>query len=255
MTASVGISAESVGIRFAKAAWTIRDLHCQIAPGEFVSIVGPSGCGKSTFLRMIAGLVSPSEGQLRFDAQSAVAAQRRVGFVFQEPTLLPWRTVYGNIRLPLELQGLATRWHPWRVGRALRLVGLSKQDAKKYPLMLSGGMKMRVSFARTLVTQPDVLLFDEPFAALDDILRQRLNEEILQLWQRSGWTAVFVTHNVSEAVFLSRRVLVMKAAPGSIEQEIEVPFAYPRAPELRSQPEFAQLCGQVSHHLRNLQPS
>lgn len=253
MKHSFTISAKSVGVRFANAGWTIRDLQCEIAAGEFISIVGPSGCGKSTFLRMIAGLVNPTEGQIRFAGESS--AKPKVGFVFQEPTLLPWRNVVGNVRLPLELQSGNPSTHMSQIQNALELVGLKQQEARKYPLMLSGGMKMRVSLARTLVTQPDVLLFDEPFAALDDILRQRLNEEILQIWQRAGWTAAFVTHNVSEAVFLSQRVLVMAAGPGRIERELEVPFPYPREPELRSQPEFAELCGEVSQHLRSLQPT
>jgi len=166
--------------------------------------------------------------------------------VFQEPTLLPWRSVVGNIRLPLELAGVARAEQQQRVDDSLRLVGLDPRDAAKRPRMLSGGMRMRVSLARALITEPDLLLLDEPFAALDDILRRQLNEELLRIWTARRFTAVFVTHNVQEAVFLSERVLVMSRSPGRIVGEIAVPFSYPRAAELRADPAFAGLTGEVS---------
>jgi NitT/TauT family transport system ATP-binding protein len=224
-----------------------------IGAGEFVSIVGPSGCGKSTLLRMIAGLITPTGGRITVGGRAPEEARQRdnrVAFVFQEPRLLPWRTVVENIGLPLELEGATTNERAAAAARSLDLIGLTGADGRKFPRMLSGGMRMRVSLARSLVTRPAVLLLDEPFGALDDMLRQQLNEELLRLWGAQGWTAVFVTHNVSEAVFLSRRIFVMSRGPGRIASETEVPFAFPRGPELRSEPEFARLTGVVTSQLR-----
>ncbi len=234
----------------------LSGVDLKVAPGEFISLVGPSGCGKSTLLRLVAGLRECSSGSVQVRGTAPGETNLRTAFVFQDPNLLPWRTVEGNIRLPLELPG-------GRVARAdaasqrkliadsLSLIGLNSDDADKRPRQLSGGMRMRVSLARALVTDPKLLLLDEPFAALDDILRQQLNEELQRIWWEKKWTGVFVTHNVAEAVFLSQRVLVMSHRPGRILGEIKVPFDYPRKPELRARPDFASLTGEVSTLLRS----
>jgi NitT/TauT family transport system ATP-binding protein len=245
-------------MRFASGPEVLRDVSFSIQSGEFVSLLGPSGCGKSTLLRLVAGLLTHTSGELTVADQRPEDARRtntRAAFVFQDPTLLPWRSVIGNIGLPLELSrtpaaGRQPGSERDRIGAALELVGLNAADARKRPRQLSGGMRMRVSLARAIVTDPNLLLLDEPFAALDDVLRQQLNEELVRLWQLSGWTAVFVTHNVSEAVFLSQRVLVMTSRPGSILAEVNVPFAYPRTAELRGTAEFAQLTATLSRRLR-----
>lgn len=223
----------------------LEQVSLAIEPGEFISLVGPSGCGKSTLLRLLAGLVRPSRGEVKVSGSNP-----SIAFVFQDPTLLPWRSVLENIALPLELTHIPAAQRQQRAVECLALVGLLPEDAGKYPRELSGGMRMRVSLARALVTQPDVLLLDEPFAALDDLLRQQLNEELLRLWEAQRWTAVFVTHNVAEAVYLSQRVVIMSPRPGRIDQELRSPFAYPRPSRLRAQADFASLCGQVSDELR-----
>ena len=231
----------------------VRDVSVTVPTGQFVSLLGPSGCGKSTFLRLIAGLLSPSAGTLTVADQAPEHARKtstRMAFVFQDPTLLPWRTVAQNLRLPLELQGMPKAEHADLISSSLRLIGLHPDDARKRPRMLSGGMRMRVSLARALVTSPELLLLDEPFAALDDVLRQQLNEELVRIWREKQWTAVFVTHNVSEAVFLSERVLVMSARPGTLVADVPIPFAYPRTPDLRGTPEFARLTADLSARLR-----
>lgn len=238
---------------FGESRQALADVSCEIHQGEFVSILGPSGCGKSTFLRLVAGLMPATSGQLTVGGETPEVARRttcRVSFVFQEPHLLPWRTVAENIRLPLELQGISRLKSAGRIDESLRLIGLTPDDGRKRPRNLSGGMRMRVSLARGLAIQPDLLLLDEPFAALDDVLRQQLNEELVRIWSQHGWTGVFVTHNVAEAVFLSQRVLVMSKRPGTIIADVSVPFAYPREPSLRAEPEFARLCGELSQRLR-----
>jgi len=240
-------------MRFGNGQAALQSVRCDVRRGEFVAILGPSGCGKSTLLRLVAGLIAPTSGTLTVAGADPVTARQtgtRVAFVFQDPTLLPWRTVADNIRLPLELQGTPRATHESQIQSSLRLIGLSEADAGKRPRMLSGGMRMRVSLARALITDPDLLLLDEPFAALDDVLRQQLNEELVRIWQQTEWTGLFVTHNVSEAVFLSQRVLVMSSRPGRIAAEITVPFAYPRLPTLRGEPEFARLTVELSQRLR-----
>jgi len=213
-----------------------------VAPGEFVTVVGPSGCGKSTLLRIASGLDRPTTGTVDVD-------RREIGYVFQDATLLPWRTVRRNVELFAELEDVPRSEREPRVKDNLDLVGLNGFE-DKYPKQLSGGMRMRASLARALVMDPDVFLFDEPFGALDEITRERLNDELLGLFQRKGFGALFITHSIYEAVFLSTRVLVMSARPGRIVASFDVPFEYPRAPDLRFGAEFAALTGEVSRALR-----
>lgn len=234
-------------------ATILEDINLSVAAGEFVSVLGPSGCGKSSLLRLVAGLVEPSGGSVLVDGTSASAyrqAERGVALVFQEPRLLPWRNVFNNISLPLELSHVSADRRRDLVTTSLELIGLLPNDAEKYPRMLSGGMRMRVALARALVTQPNVLLLDEPFAALDDLLRQQLNEELLRIWVERSPTTVFVTHNISEAIFLSQRVIVMDNQPGRIKTEVAVSFEYPRQQELRATPQFGELVGEVTNALR-----
>ncbi len=216
----------------------LDNVNVEVQAGEFVSIVGPSGCGKSTLLKIAAGLLVPSDGSVDIHGGS-------MGYVFQFPTLLPWRTVLANVGLPLELH----RSERNEAAELLRRVGLEGFE-HAYPRELSGGMQMRAALARALVTRPDLLLLDEPFGALDAITRHRLNEELLDLWQRDHWAALFITHNVGEAVFLSQRVLVMSPRPGKIVGSYEVPFEFPRSPELRATAAFAELTGRISLRLR-----
>jgi NitT/TauT family transport system ATP-binding protein len=246
------VRADSLSATYAGGVDALAGLHLAIPRGQFLSIVGPSGCGKSTLLRLVAGLLEPSAGQLRVAGQRPAVARRtaaRVSFVFQDATLLPWRSVAGNIRLPLELQGAPRREQQAIVERGLDLVGL-KDFAHRYPQELSGGMRMRVALARALATEPDLLLLDEPFAALDDISRSRLNEELQRLWSARGWTAIFVTHNIAEAVFLSQRVLVMTPRPGRICADIPVPLAPLRTEALRADATYARLVGEVQSALK-----
>jgi NitT/TauT family transport system ATP-binding protein len=216
--------------------------------GEFVSLLGPSGCGKSTALRIIAGLTMPTSGEVRvFGRDEASRRSHSIGFVFQEPTLMPWASVRDNVRLPLKLAHVGRIESKPRVDQALAQVGLA-EFADAYPRELSGGMKMRVSLARALVTDPDVLLMDEPFAALDEITRFRLNNDLLALWRDLRKTIVFVTHSVFESVFLSQRVVVMTARPGQIDAEIRID-APARDESFRTSAEYAAFCRQASRVL------
>ncbi|MGD9858269.1 MAG: ABC transporter ATP-binding protein [Planctomycetaceae bacterium] len=247
------IEASRLGLTFANGQAALADVSFSLHQGEFIGILGPSGCGKSSLLRLIAGLIRPTSGTLSRSGEGSSGGDGhalRTGFAFQDSRLLAWRDVRENIRLPLELARLSRSVQDQYVAESLRLIGLSAGDAGKYPRMLSGGMRMRVSLARSLAMNPALLLLDEPFAALDDMLRNQLNEELLRIWRRQGWTAVFVTHNVFEALFLSQRVLLMSPGPGRILHEITVPFAYPRSPQLRTDPRFAQLAGDVIERLR-----
>jgi NitT/TauT family transport system ATP-binding protein len=230
----------------------LRGVDLRVFPGQFVSIVGPSGCGKSTLLKAIAGLVPATAGHLLVGDSPVgrgAVAPASLSFVFQEPTLLAWRTVAANVRLPMELRGDERARSVARAVEMLELVGLA-DFAGRYPSELSGGMQMRASLARALVTSPDALLLDEPFGALDEITRQRLNEDLLRIWLDERWTGLFVTHNVFEAVFLSQRVLVMSDRPGRIIEDVPIDLPYPRLPEVRTRPEFAELAGLVSARLR-----
>jgi NitT/TauT family transport system ATP-binding protein len=231
-----------VGKRFPDGTVALAGVDLSVAPGEFVSILGPSGCGKSTLLRVAAGLLPASDGTVR-------VATGKLGYVFQDPTLLPWRTVQANVELFAELRRLPRDERRRRATEALALVGLD-DFAGHRPLALSGGMRMRVSLARSLTLEPELFLFDEPFGALDEITRERLNDELLGLYLAKRFTALFVTHSVSEAVFLSSRVVVMSARPGRVLDSFPVPFAYPRPAGLRFAEPFARLAGEVSACLR-----
>ncbi|QDV75766.1 ABC transporter ATP-binding protein [Botrimarina mediterranea] len=230
----------------------LAGLDLTVGQGEFVSLVGPSGCGKSTALRLVAGLSQPTRGDIHWApgvAEGRAGRGRDVAFVFQEPTLLPWSRVWANVYLPLRLRGESRAAARDRVDEALALVGLADfHDA--YPRELSGGMKMRVAIARALVTRPRVLLMDEPFAALDEITRTRLNDDLLRLWGEQRWTVLFVTHSVYESVFLSQRIVVMAARPGRIIDEAHVAAPYPREEAFRRTTGYAAACERVSNSLR-----
>ena len=250
------ITLHQVGKRFDGGLQALAGVSLVVAVGEFVALLGPSGCGKSTVLRLAAGLDAPSAGTVTAPAVQASASRvvshsvshtishtisNSTAFVFQEPTLMPWASVFDNVWLPLRLQGQSRATASATVRQVLASVGLADFDTA-YPAQLSGGMKMRAAIARALVTQPQVLLMDEPFAALDDITRQRLNTDLLQWWQGKGMAALFVTHSVAEAVFLSQRVLVMAARPGRVVAEVAIDHPYPRHADFRHSAQFAQAC-------------
>jgi len=221
-------------------------LDLDVRRGEFVSLLGPSGCGKSTALRLIAGLAAQSSGTVDVAHRPEEArGTHAIGFVFQEPTLMPWATIADNVRLPLKLARMLPAEADGRVSEALEQVGLT-EFARSYPRELSGGMKMRVSLARALVTDPEILLMDEPFAALDEITRFRLNNDLLELWRKLHKTVIFVTHSVFESVYLSQRVLVMSARPGRIAAEFRIDAPEPRTEEFRTSADYAGFCRKVS---------
>jgi NitT/TauT family transport system ATP-binding protein len=238
--ASGADAAAAVELRDASFAYpdgtlALRSIDLRLGAGEFVTLLGPSGCGKSSLLKIVAGLLAPTHGSLR---QAGADAQRPdISFVFQAPTLLPWASVEANVRLPLDLAGVPRAQAAPRVAQALALVGLSGRAAA-LPHTLSGGMQMRVSIARALVTRPRLLLLDEPFGALDEITRQRLDAELLELWRSQGFSVLFVTHAIHEAVFLSQRVLVMAARPGRIVREVVIDEPYPRGSDFPVSPRF-----------------
>jgi NitT/TauT family transport system ATP-binding protein len=246
-SAAVATALRFTGVskRFATGTLAVTDVDLTLGAGEFVAVVGPSGCGKSTLLRLAAGLSKPTAGTVD-------VAAGRPGYVFQDPTLLPWRSVARNIELPGELRELPTKERRRRVAAAIDLVGLRGFE-RHLPRMLSGGMRMRVSLARALLLDPDLCLFDEPFGALDELTRERLNDELLRLYTARRFTGLFVTHSVAEAVFLSSRVVLMSPRPGRILADIAVPFDYPRPRGLRFTPEFTELTARVSAHLRDPQ--
>ncbi len=229
----------------------LSNVSLQIADGEFVSFIGPSGCGKTTMLRVIADLQQPTTGTLLVNGVSAEQArlERRYGYVFQAPALFPWRTIEKNLRLPLEVMGFSDSEQQQRAARYLALVNLTGFE-RKFPWQLSGGMQQRVSIARALSFDPALLLMDEPFGALDEIVRDHLNEQLLQLWDKTGKTVVFVTHSIPEAVFLSTRIVVMSPRPGRIIDIIDCNFPRERTLEIRETPEFLKIAQRVRIGLR-----
>ena len=258
MTTAVGaamrplVSIRNVSKQFANGTVAIRGVDLELRDGEFVSLLGPSGCGKSTLLRIIAGLGAPSAGTVDWPTAShdvSGEAHPDLGFVFQDPTLMPWANALKNTMLPLTLAGVGKGDAEQRSAEMLALVGL-KGFEKSYPRELSGGMKMRVSIARALVTHPKILLMDEPFAALDEITRHKLNDDLLALWWQNRFTAVFVTHSVFESVYLSQRIVVMAARPGRVMADLRSEAPYPRDALFRTSAEYAHLCRVASGTLR-----
>jgi NitT/TauT family transport system ATP-binding protein len=246
------VSLHNISKSFSNGTLALKDMSLDVAEGEFVSLLGPSGCGKSTALRIIAGLGEPTSGTVEWQRATSYDVggepDREIGFVFQEPTLMPWATVANNVWLPLRLKSVSKRAAEDRVAEALRMVGL-EQFANAYPRELSGGMKMRVSIARALITRPKLLLMDEPFAALDEITRFKLNNDLLQLWERFGWTVIFVTHSVFESVYLSERIVVMAARPGRVFRDVKIDAPYPRDDNFRTSTVYNENCRKVSDTL------
>ena len=244
------ITFDSVAKRYGQAALPVLEgITARIAPGEFVCLLGPSGCGKSTLLKLVAGLSPLTSGTIAIDGMTPANAREIVSFIFQDPTLLPWRAVRANVGLGLELAGVARDRREARVDALLSLVGLD-HVAASFPRQLSGGMKMRASIARALASDPRVLLLDEPFAALDEITRDRMNEELLRLHRDQGWTTLFVTHSVAEAVFLATRILLLAPNPGRIAHGIAIDLPAERTAEVRRSEAFDRLSAHVSRLLR-----
>src|SRR3954447_18611882 len=241
------IVVDHVGKTYGNGTVALDDISFDVSEGQFVSLVGPSGCGKSTLLRMLAGLGPITSGTILVEGLPPTQARKEkadTAFVFQDANLMPWRTVMGNVELPLELRGVSKSERRATSLQALETVGLA-EATKSYPRELSGGMRMRVSLARALAAHPRLLMMDEPFGALDEITRQRLNGELLRLCALANWTVAFVTHNVFEAVYLSTRILVMSARRGKIIAEVPVPLPHPRVPEIRTDPEFTRIVREV----------
>jgi NitT/TauT family transport system ATP-binding protein len=241
MTETPAIEVLSAEKTYPNGTHALLPVNLTVREGEFVTLLGPSGCGKSTLLKMVAGLLPPSDGRLllwRKPVDQLDSTGKRLSFVFQEATLMPWAKVRANVRLPLDLAGVSAAESEPRVQSALQLVGLDKFGSN-LPRELSGGMQMRVSIARGLVTQPQLLLMDEPFGALDEITRNRLDSDLLQLWQRQKLTVVFVTHSIYEAVYLSTRVVVMAARPGRVVEEVAIDEPYPRGADFRVSTAFS----------------
>jgi len=251
-SAPLAVSIKGLSKRFERGDVLALDaIDLDVRPGEFVSLIGPSGCGKSTLLRIIGDLIQPSEGAAEVNGKSAHQARldRDYGIVFQDAVLYDWRTVTRNISLPLEMAGWDRRRRDERIREMLELVELTGFE-KHHPWQLSGGMQQRVSIARALSFSPALLLMDEPFGALDEMTRERLNNELLRIWNETGSTVVFVTHSIAESVFLSTRVAVMSARPGRIAGIVEVDLPQPRGPETREHPRFAEHITQVRRLLR-----
>lgn len=243
------VVARGVAKRFASGLQALDGVDLTVSRGEFLSLLGPSGCGKSTLLRIVAGLTEPSAGNCILhlgDRPGHRIPTGRIGFVFQDPTLMPWATIARNVELPFRIAGRVGSAERDRVAQALRAVGLAGFE-KSYPRQLSGGMRMRVSIARALVTEPDLLLLDEPFAALDEITRHALNDDLLRIWDAHRPTVLFVTHSVFESVYLSTRIAVMRARPGRIVADLPVPLPHPRRHAVRTtSPDYAHMCDVVS---------
>jgi NitT/TauT family transport system ATP-binding protein len=254
MTATTVISAQNLSLIFETndgPVQALKDVSLDIKQGEFVSFIGPSGCGKTTFLRVMADLEQPTSGTITVNGDSPAAARqaRAYGYVFQAAGLYPWRTIGGNIRLPLEIMGYSKLDQATRVKQVLELVDLSDFE-KKFPWQLSGGMQQRASIARALSFDADILLMDEPFGALDEIVRDHLNEQLLELWKRTNKTISFVTHSIPEAVYLSTKIVVMSPRPGRISDVIDSPLPADRPLEIRDSPEFIAIAQRVREGLR-----
>ncbi len=244
------IDFRNVTKRFKNTA-AVEDISLQVDRGEFITLLGPSGCGKSTLLKLASGLSPLSAGQIQVNGMTPANAREMMSFIFQDATLLPWRTVEENVGLGLELEFAARALRKERVARMLELVRLG-HVAQSYPRQLSGGMKMRVSIARALVSRPRILLMDEPFAALDEMTRDRLNEELLRLYAEQKWTVLFVTHSVAEAVFLSTRIVILAPHPGRVAHEMKVNLPWPRTAETRESMAFEETVTQASRLLRGV---
>ena len=245
------IALRGVSKRYRGAAIALEGISITVERGEFVTFLGPSGCGKSTLLRLVSGLSPVSEGAVEVNGMTPANARDLMSFIFQDATLLPWRTVEENVGLGLELEHAARDLRRVRVAEMLELVRLT-HVARRYPRQLSGGMKMRVSIARALVSRPRILLMDEPFAALDEMSRDRLNEELLRLYAEHKWTVLFVTHSVAEAVFLSSRIVILAAHPGRVAHEMPVNLPWPRTAETRESIEYEETVTQASRLLRGV---
>ncbi|RDI74126.1 ABC-type nitrate/sulfonate/bicarbonate transport system ATPase component [Gaiella occulta] len=249
---AAAVSIHGVSKLFGKGGVTaLADIDLEIQPGEFVSLIGPSGCGKSTLLRIIGDLIEPSRGEAWIGGKTAHQARldRDYGMVFQEATLMDWRTVRKNVALPLEMMGWAKARREERVRELLQLVELTGFEGH-HPWQLSGGMQQRVAIARALSFSPSLILMDEPFGALDEMTRDRLNLELLRIWEATRATVVFVTHSIAEAVFLSSRIVVMSARPGRIQRIVEVDLPYPRSNDTREEPRFFEIATEVRELLR-----
>jgi NitT/TauT family transport system ATP-binding protein len=246
------IAIDGVSKQFRSGSLALQKVSMQVQKGEFVSLLGPSGCGKSTLLRLVSGLTPATSGVVSVNGMTPVNARELMSFIFQDATLLPWRTVEQNVGLGLELEHAARPTRKEKVTAMLELVGLT-HVAQRYPRQLSGGMKMRVSIARALVSHPRILLLDEPFAALDEMSRDRLNEELLRLYLEQHWTVLFVTHSVSEAVFLSTRVVVLAPNPGRIAHVVPVDLPWPRTAETRLTVAYEEEVARISRLLRSVQ--
>jgi NitT/TauT family transport system ATP-binding protein len=246
------VAIDGVSKQFRSGALALRNISMRVEKGEFISLLGPSGCGKSTLLRLVSGLTSPTSGAVRVNGMMPDEARELMSFIFQDATLLPWRTVEQNVGLGLELEHTARSIRKEKVAKMLELVGLT-HVATRFPRQLSGGMKMRVSIARALVSRPRILLLDEPFAALDEMSRDRMNEELLRLYTEHHWTVLFVTHSVAEAVFLSKRIVILAPYPGRIAHTVPVELPWPRTAELRLTPAYDQEVSRISRLLRGVQ--
>jgi len=240
MSPSPAFTLSNVSKVYSNGTVALQDLNLTVNEGQFVSLVGPSGCGKSTVLRLVAGLGQMSRGTIYWGSSSP----KKLAFVFQEAALMPWATVRDNVRLPLKLTGFSRSMAEAIAMDAIRLVELEGCE-RSYPRELSGGMKMRVSIARALVTKPEILLMDEPFGALDEMTRSKLNTDLLHLWSQKQWTVVFVTHNIYEAVYLSNRVIVMAARPGRVVADVAIDAPYPRTEDFRTSPLFNEYCREI----------
>ena len=240
------ISCHHINKIYANGTVALQDMNLTINQGEFVTIVGPSGCGKSTVLRLIAKLSDVTSGQIESNINQS---KNELAFVFQEPALMPWSQAIDNVHLPLKLAGISLKESRKTVQEAINLVGLDGFE-RSYPRQLSGGMKMRVSIARALVTRPRIVLMDEPFGALDEMTRSKLNSDLLEVWQKRNWTVVFVTHNIYEAVYLSQRVIVMAARPGRVVADVKIDATYPRSEDFRTWQLCNDYCREISNYFR-----